>query len=415
MYDNSDNESVSFRSELSTTVSMINECNARPFNDNADKGSSRQPTRPSSSESFRSAAAPQSPAAADRTQTLPRPKTRNSRRSGRNSRRSSRNTSFDRQSTVSLHDLNSNPTAKTKLPKQPTQPSRPGLLVLDVPEEQLDQQQSSPARTHRSGRQRATSQAMVTVSDATADNTVGSHARPGWFDAHVNCRPATLRLVRQLGRTDTQLQEMMATNEYLNDAERLAHLRAEMLDLYAQLFAGDVRFAHEHQIEAHMWKTMFYNQVEAVKKRLAAHSDALAVSDDHLAACRTSCLRIIDEGLAALERMLHQLEETFNYRLDDYIDVNAGASKRAVGTMRVGLVLSEALLLHLGDLARYKEQLGGTKNFGRAKQWYTKAQHLMPTNGKPFNALAVIAIQTVSVAVVVAVGFDMPAHGKKCV
>lgn len=229
----------------------------------------------------------------------------------------------------------------------------------------------------------------------TDELSSSSYARPQWYDPPANCRPETIHLVRQLERIDHQLQAMVHNEEYLKDADRYRRHRADALDVYTQLLTDDVRFAHEHQLEAHMWKTMFYTQVEAVKRRLGQQTEANA-NDEHLQACRASCALIIDDGLAAMERMLHQMEETFDYRLEEFLDVNAGASKRAKGTMRIGLVVSEALLMHLGDLARYREQLGGTRNFGRAKQWYTKAQHLMPTNGKPFNSLAVIAIQTVS-------------------
>lgn len=127
MYDQSDNESVSFRSELSTTVSTMNDYYARQAaNDTADDdphsnasqshAQTQQPQqhRASSSASVHSSMVSVASPPAAHTQSLPRPKSRtgrkrSGRRSGRNSRRSSRNVSLDRQSTVSLQDLNSNP------------------------------------------------------------------------------------------------------------------------------------------------------------------------------------------------------------------------------------------------------------------------------------------------------------------
>ena len=42
---------------------------------------------------------------------------------------------------------------------------------------------------------------------------------------------------------------------------------------------------------------------------------------------------------------------------------------------------------------RYREQVkeGTTTNYGRARQHYTKANHLEMRNGRPFNMLAILA------------------------
>jgi hypothetical protein len=58
---------------------------------------------------------------------------------------------------------------------------------------------------------------------------------------------------------------------------------------------------------------------------------------------------------------------------------------------RVALIAAQKYLLCLGDLARYKEQVNGTSNYGRARQHYQKANHLDMRNGRPFNMLAILA------------------------
>ena len=57
----------------------------------------------------------------------------------------------------------------------------------------------------------------------------------------------------------------------------------------------------------------------------------------------------------------------------------------------MALIAAQKYLLCLGDLARYKEQVGGTTNYGRARQYYQKANHLDMRNGRPFNMLAILA------------------------
>ena len=47
----------------------------------------------------------------------------------------------------------------------------------------------------------------------------------------------------------------------------------------------------------------------------------------------------------------------------------------------------------MASVSRYREQVkeGASTNYGRAKQHYTKANHLEMRNGRPFNMLAILA------------------------
>lgn len=67
------------------------------------------------------------------------------------------------------------------------------------------------------------------------------------------------------------------------------------------------------------------------------------------------------------------------------------------GWQRLALVSAQKVFLFLGDLSRYREQLNNTKNYGRAKKWYVKAQQVLPTNGMPYNQLAIISLYTVNI------------------
>lgn len=72
------------------------------------------------------------------------------------------------------------------------------------------------------------------------------------------------------------------------------------------------------------------------------------------------------------------------------------ASFKGLKYITLALVSAQTLFMWLGDLSRYREQLNGNKNFGRSKQWYVKAQQLIPSNGKPYNQLAIVSIKSVS-------------------
>ena len=62
--------------------------------------------------------------------------------------------------------------------------------------------------------------------------------------------------------------------------------------------------------------------------------------------------------------------------------------------VKCALVSAQNCLLCLGDLARYKEQIQNTTNFGKARQFYQKASHIDTRNGRPYFLLAVLANMT---------------------
>ncbi|GIY64505.1 telomerase-binding protein EST1A [Caerostris extrusa] len=58
------------------------------------------------------------------------------------------------------------------------------------------------------------------------------------------------------------------------------------------------------------------------------------------------------------------------------------------------LISVQKVLIYLGDLSRYKEQLTQSPNYGKARSYYLKAQQIAPKNGKPYNQLAILACFT---------------------
>lgn len=163
----------------------------------------------------------------------------------------------------------------------------------------------------------------------------------------------------------------------------------------------DMKFCREENVDQHVWKCLYYNVIELVKRQLAAMTttttteDTVAPSTERMAALRERCLAHIDDGIVRFEQSLRSLEETYKFQLDAYLDNNAGSSMKGLKFVALALVSAQKIFLILGDLSRYREQLNGTKNFGRAKQWYTKAQQIIPSNGMPYNQLAIISLYTV--------------------
>ena len=101
---------------------------------------------------------------------------------------------------------------------------------------------------------------------------------------------------------------------------------------------------------------------------------------------------LLDEGLNFYVAMLDTLDKSYQIGLEKYYDVLEPRSTDKL--VKAALMSAQKCLLCLGDLARYKEQIQDTKNYGKARQYYQKASHIDTRNGRPFFMLAVMANMT---------------------
>jgi hypothetical protein len=89
------------------------------------------------------------------------------------------------------------------------------------------------------------------------------------------------------------------------------------------------------------------------------------------------------------------LEQTYKFKLETFLSPN-NVSTKGLGFAGLALVSAQKIFLFLGDLARYKEQVNETSNFGKSRQCYIKAHQINPKNGRPYNQLAILAVYAVS-------------------
>jgi len=89
------------------------------------------------------------------------------------------------------------------------------------------------------------------------------------------------------------------------------------------------------------------------------------------------------------------LEQTYKLKLESFLCANT-VSTKGLGFAGLALISAQKIFLFLGDLARYKEQVNETSNFGKSRQCYIKAHQINPKNGRPYNQLAILAVYAVS-------------------
>lgn len=117
-------------------------------------------------------------------------------------------------------------------------------------------------------------------------------------------------------------------NQFHNsqDWEASSTLRMSILDLFEQILLTDLKYCREENVDQHIWKMLYHNPLESLKKTLPVPtgSDEPAELTPHMLIVKDTCLKIIDEGMVQLERMLHSLEQCYKFQLEDFIDNNAG-------------------------------------------------------------------------------------------
>jgi protein SMG6 len=197
-------------------------------------------------------------------------------------------------------------------------------------------------------------------------------------------------LLDDLNRLDDDLMAIVDRGDLLQRWQDVLKIRKRIEGIFEELLSDDMRFCQSEHVEHHFWKLLFYRIIEVLRKQIQESDEASKAS------FKEKALETVDYGTKYFESILKLLENRHKFRMDDFIGDNAASFKRGMGYVGLALVSAQKIFLFLGDLARYREQINQTNNFGRAKNFYVKAQQVVPKNGRPFNQLALLAVYSVS-------------------
>lgn len=161
--------------------------------------------------------------------------------------------------------------------------------------------------------------------------------------------------------------------------------RHNIMRTFKHLLQNDLVFCAKSDVEFFVWKICFYNLVATLKTWI--HGGTIPQNERQIV--EENVIELLEEGLDFYTEMLETLDVTYRIGLERYYDVlEPRASETSI---RCALVSAQKCLLCLGDLARYKEMIQNTSNYGKARQYYQKASHIDTRNAKPFNQLAILA------------------------
>uniref|UniRef100_A0A8C8S5U9 Telomerase-binding protein EST1A n=1 Tax=Pelusios castaneus TaxID=367368 RepID=A0A8C8S5U9_9SAUR len=197
------------------------------------------------------------------------------------------------------------------------------------------------------------------------------------------------KLLREAANQEQQLSNLLSRDRISPEGlEKMAQLRVEMLQLYERCILMDIEFSDNQNVDQLLWKNAFYQVIEKFRQLL---KDPVGENAQEI---RSKLLQLLDEGTIFFDSLLQKLQVSYQFTLEDYMDGMAIRSKPLRKTVKYALISAQRCMICQGDICRYREQANDTANYGKARSWYLKAQHIAPKNGRPYNQLALLAIYT---------------------
>ncbi|XP_024528737.1 protein SMG7-like [Selaginella moellendorffii] len=173
-------------------------------------------------------------------------------------------------------------------------------------------------------------------------------------------------------------------------------LRAKFREKSVAIILGDPEFAEKRDIGASLWHLVFYNVIEEFRGRIRAAASAAAGGK---AVNLRKLLGDFREFIADATKFYCGLVLKIKKKYGLAQEGLEGGDSDALGVDSKRLTYFRRscyrIFIHLGDLARYKEQNPDSENYSPdwklPASYYFKAVKLWPATGHPHNQLAVLA------------------------
>ncbi|XP_014224992.1 telomerase-binding protein EST1A isoform X2 [Trichogramma pretiosum] len=212
-----------------------------------------------------------------------------------------------------------------------------------------------------------------------------NNIKPSWYDPCSESFRSSSHpyLLLDIERADLELQFLLSSASLLSQWDRISTIRNFHQKSLQTLLMNDLKFCQTENIEQHFWKITYYNIIEILRK--SAPKENTELQEQH----KKLVLQIVEEGTVYFTNLLSCLETTYDFKIESYLSLST--SPNGLGAIGLALISAQKIFLFLGDLARYKELINETTNYGKSRQWYLKAQQINPKNGRPYSQLALLA------------------------
>ncbi|KAG8436814.1 hypothetical protein GDO86_007775 [Hymenochirus boettgeri] len=164
--------------------------------------------------------------------------------------------------------------------------------------------------------------------------------------------------------------------------------RQALQDLYQKMLVTDLEYALDKKVEQDLWNHAFKNQITTLQ------GQAKNRANPNRSEVQANLSLFLEAASGFYTQLLQELCTVFN------VDLPCRVKSSQLGIisnkqMLCGTVVKpqssscsyicQHCLVHLGDIARYRNQTS------QAESYYRHAAQLVPSNGQPYNQLAILA------------------------
>uniref|UniRef100_A0A3Q3VTA5 Nonsense-mediated mRNA decay factor n=1 Tax=Mola mola TaxID=94237 RepID=A0A3Q3VTA5_MOLML len=163
--------------------------------------------------------------------------------------------------------------------------------------------------------------------------------------------------------------------------------RQALQDLYQKMLVTDLEYALDKKVEQDLWNHAFKNQITTLQ------SQAKNRANPNRSEVQANLSLFLEAASGFYTQLLQELCTVFNVDLPCRVkssQLGIIGNKQSGGTIVTPQPSScsyicQHCLVHLGDIARYRNQTS------QAESYYRHAAQLVPSNGQPYNQLAILA------------------------
>ncbi|XP_030257532.1 nonsense-mediated mRNA decay factor SMG7 isoform X4 [Sparus aurata] len=164
--------------------------------------------------------------------------------------------------------------------------------------------------------------------------------------------------------------------------------RQALQDLYQKMLVTDLEYALDKKVEQDLWNHAFKNQITTLQ------SQAKNRANPNRSEVQANLSLFLEAASGFYTQLLQELCTVFNVDLPCRVKSsqlgiisNKQSGTGAIVTPQPSSCsyICQHCLVHLGDIARYRNQTS------QAESYYRHAAQLVPSNGQPYNQLAILA------------------------
>ncbi|PIK46514.1 hypothetical protein BSL78_16641 [Apostichopus japonicus] len=187
----------------------------------------------------------------------------------------------------------------------------------------------------------------------------------------------------QLSRRANELKKQLSEGQ-----GDLRVVRYNLQNVYRELLVTDLEYALDKKLEQELWNNIFKNHISSLQAKVR---DKMNPKRSELQSMLTLTL---DSATGFFLQLLHELCSAFDLELPFCVKATRfGVTKKlrkrfqkvVIPQISSCLYICQYCLVHLGDLARYRN------DNDQAHMYYNHAVTLIPTNGQPYNQLAIVS------------------------